>query len=142
MAQFNRGHMTTDMIGRMIGQLWENIKHKFKQDDDGLWYNSSKPKQTQANEANASLLEQNEANQSKRSVTVTVTVTDDVTVIKKESDEACVCARLYENTAGKPIPPDLGREIIFRISAATHPPRTNAKSAKHTTRLKHARVAL
>lgn len=39
MMQFNRGHMTEDMIIRMIGQLWVNIKHKFKQDDAGSWYN-------------------------------------------------------------------------------------------------------
>lgn len=39
MAQFNQGHMTSHMVGRMVGQLWDNIKHKFKQDADGLWYN-------------------------------------------------------------------------------------------------------
>lgn len=39
MMQFNRGHMTEDMIGRMIGQLWLNIKDKFEQDEKGLFYN-------------------------------------------------------------------------------------------------------
>jgi len=39
MYQFNCGHMTSHMVGRMVGQLWDNIKHKFKQDDDGNWYN-------------------------------------------------------------------------------------------------------
>lgn len=37
--QFNRGHMTELMIARMIGQLWDNVKCKFVQDDQGLWYN-------------------------------------------------------------------------------------------------------
>jgi uncharacterized protein YdaU (DUF1376 family) len=39
MVQFNRGHMTTHMIGQTVGQLWDNIKDKFIQDDKGLWYN-------------------------------------------------------------------------------------------------------
>jgi len=37
--QFNRGHMTSQMIGHTIGQIWEDIKDKFKQDENGLWYN-------------------------------------------------------------------------------------------------------
>jgi uncharacterized protein YdaU (DUF1376 family) len=39
MMQFNRGHMTERMIGQTIGQLWDNIKVKFQQDENGLWYN-------------------------------------------------------------------------------------------------------
>lgn len=39
MLQFNRGHMTEHMIGHTIGQLWKNIKDKFIQDEEGLWYN-------------------------------------------------------------------------------------------------------
>jgi uncharacterized protein YdaU (DUF1376 family) len=39
MLQFNRGHMTKDMIGRTVGQLWVNIKDKFIQDAEGLYYN-------------------------------------------------------------------------------------------------------
>ena len=39
MMQFNRGHMTTDMIGQTVGQLWDKIQVKFIQDDKGLWYN-------------------------------------------------------------------------------------------------------
>lgn len=39
MAQFNQGHMTTHMVGRMVGQLWVNIQHKFVQDGEGKWYN-------------------------------------------------------------------------------------------------------
>jgi uncharacterized protein YdaU (DUF1376 family) len=39
MMQFNRGHMTTHMIGQTIGQLWDTIKDKFTQDSEGLWYN-------------------------------------------------------------------------------------------------------
>ncbi len=39
MMQFNRGHMTTHMIGQTIGQLWDTVKVKFIQDDKGLWYN-------------------------------------------------------------------------------------------------------
>lgn len=39
MLQFNRGHMTTHMIGQLIGQLWLNVEAKFRQDDEGLWYN-------------------------------------------------------------------------------------------------------
>lgn len=39
MLQFNRGHMTTDMIGRTVGQLWDNIKDKFIEDADGLFFN-------------------------------------------------------------------------------------------------------
>jgi uncharacterized protein YdaU (DUF1376 family) len=39
MLQFNRGHMTTHMIGHVIGHHWDKIKVKFKQDENGLWYN-------------------------------------------------------------------------------------------------------
>ena len=39
MMQFNRGHMTTHMIGQTVGQIWENIQNKFSQDEKGLWYN-------------------------------------------------------------------------------------------------------
>lgn len=39
MLQFNRGHMTKDMIGRTVGQLWVNIKDKFIEDFDGCFYN-------------------------------------------------------------------------------------------------------
>lgn len=37
--QFNRGHMTSHIIGQTIGQLWVNIKDKFIQDNKGLFYN-------------------------------------------------------------------------------------------------------
>ena len=37
--QFNRGHMTSHMIGQTVGQLWDKIQDKFIQDDKGLWYN-------------------------------------------------------------------------------------------------------
>jgi uncharacterized protein YdaU (DUF1376 family) len=39
MLQFNRGHMTSHMIGQTVGQLWDNIKDKFIIDADGLYYN-------------------------------------------------------------------------------------------------------
>lgn len=39
MMQFNRGHMTSHMIGQTVGRLWDNIKDKFTQDENGLWYN-------------------------------------------------------------------------------------------------------
>lgn len=39
MLQFNRGHMTKDMIGHTVGQLWGQIQDKFIQDDKGLWFN-------------------------------------------------------------------------------------------------------
>jgi len=39
MMQFNRGHMTEHMIGLTIGHLFGQIKDKFTQDKDGLWYN-------------------------------------------------------------------------------------------------------
>ena len=39
MYQFNQGHMSGYMIARIVGQHWENIKHKFIQDTDGNWYN-------------------------------------------------------------------------------------------------------
>ena len=39
MLQFNRGHMTNDMIGQVIGQLWDNVQVKFVQDNKGLWFN-------------------------------------------------------------------------------------------------------
>lgn len=39
MVQFNRGHMTTHMLGQIVGQIWEKIKDKFVQDENGLWYN-------------------------------------------------------------------------------------------------------
>jgi len=39
MTQFNRGHMTTHMIGQVVGQIWEKIQDKFIKDENGLWYN-------------------------------------------------------------------------------------------------------
>jgi uncharacterized protein YdaU (DUF1376 family) len=39
MTQFNQGHMTSHMIGRMVGQLWSSIQHKFVKDENGLYYN-------------------------------------------------------------------------------------------------------
>lgn len=39
MLQFNRGHMTKDMIARTVGQLWVNIQDKFIEDEKGLFYN-------------------------------------------------------------------------------------------------------
>ena len=39
MMQFNRGHMTSHMIGQTIGQLWDKVQDKFIQDDKGFWYN-------------------------------------------------------------------------------------------------------
>ena len=39
MMQFNRGHMTSHMIAQVVGHLWDNVKHKFIQDDKGLWFN-------------------------------------------------------------------------------------------------------
>lgn len=39
MVQFNRGHMTSHMIAHTVGQLWDNIKGKFIQDAEGLWFN-------------------------------------------------------------------------------------------------------
>ena len=39
MLQFNRGHMTHHMIHHTVGHLWEQVKCKFIQDDEGLWYN-------------------------------------------------------------------------------------------------------
>ncbi len=38
-TQFNRGHMTSHMIGRIVGQLWDNIKDKFEVDPEGLYFN-------------------------------------------------------------------------------------------------------
>lgn len=40
MMQFNRGHMTSHMIGQTIGQLWVNIEDKFEVDSKGLYYNA------------------------------------------------------------------------------------------------------
>ena len=40
MMQFNRGHMTSHMIGLVIGQLWDNIQDKFEVDEKGLYYNA------------------------------------------------------------------------------------------------------
>ena len=39
MLQFNRGHMNTHMIQHTVGHLWDQVKCKFIQDDEGLWYN-------------------------------------------------------------------------------------------------------
>ena len=39
MLQFNRGHMTHHMIHHTVGHLWDQVKCKFVQDDEGLWYN-------------------------------------------------------------------------------------------------------
>jgi uncharacterized protein YdaU (DUF1376 family) len=39
MLQFNRGHMNHHMIVHTVGHLWEQVKCKFIQDDEGLWYN-------------------------------------------------------------------------------------------------------
>lgn len=39
MMQFNRGHMTSHMVGQVVGQLWDKISSKFTKDADGNWYN-------------------------------------------------------------------------------------------------------
>ena len=39
MLQFNRGHMTSHMVGQTVGQIWVNIQDKFKVDTKGLFYN-------------------------------------------------------------------------------------------------------
>lgn len=43
MTQFNRGHMTSHMIGQVLGQdggrIWDTIKDKFIQDEEGMYYN-------------------------------------------------------------------------------------------------------
>ncbi len=39
MMQFNRGHMTKDMIGQTVGQLWDTIEDKFSVDPNGLYFN-------------------------------------------------------------------------------------------------------
>jgi uncharacterized protein YdaU (DUF1376 family) len=39
MLQFNRGHMTSQVIGQVVGQLWVKIQDKFKIDSNGLYYN-------------------------------------------------------------------------------------------------------
>jgi len=43
MLQFNRGHMTYDMIAQVLGQeyahLWVELKSKFKVDPEGLYFN-------------------------------------------------------------------------------------------------------
>ena len=39
MLQFNRGHMNTHMIQHTVGHLWDQVKCKFIQDEEGLWYN-------------------------------------------------------------------------------------------------------
>ena len=39
MVQFSRGHMTDHMCGQVVGQVWDKIKFKFKQDSEGLWFN-------------------------------------------------------------------------------------------------------
>lgn len=39
MLQFNRGHMTKDMIGHTVGQLWDEIKDKFQKDAEGKFFN-------------------------------------------------------------------------------------------------------
>ena len=39
MLQFNRGHMTSQMVGQTVGQLWVKIQDKFKIDDKGSYYN-------------------------------------------------------------------------------------------------------
>lgn len=39
MLQFNRGHMTSDMAGQTVGQLWVKVQDKFKVDNKGLYYN-------------------------------------------------------------------------------------------------------
>ena len=39
MLQFNRGHMTSHMIGQVVGQVWDKLQHKFVQDEEGKWFN-------------------------------------------------------------------------------------------------------
>lgn len=39
MMQFNRGHMTKHMIAQTVGQIWDKIKDKFMEDENGLYYN-------------------------------------------------------------------------------------------------------
>ena len=38
--QFNVGHMGGHMIAQVAGHIWDRIKHRFVQDEHGLWYNA------------------------------------------------------------------------------------------------------
>jgi len=40
MLQFNRGHMTSHMIGQTVGQIWDKIQDKFEVDENGKYFNS------------------------------------------------------------------------------------------------------
>ena len=40
MMQFNRGHMTSHMIGQTVGQLWVKLEDKFQKDANGLYFNA------------------------------------------------------------------------------------------------------
>ena len=40
MLQFNRGHMTKDMIVHTVGHLWVTLEVKFLVDEQGLYYNA------------------------------------------------------------------------------------------------------
>jgi uncharacterized protein YdaU (DUF1376 family) len=51
MMQFNRGHMTSHMIAQTVGQLWVNLKDKFTQDKQGLWYNERLEEEKQKRKA-------------------------------------------------------------------------------------------
>lgn len=51
MLQFNVGHMTSDMIGQVVGQNWDKIKHKFKKDSKGLYWNERLEKEKKARKA-------------------------------------------------------------------------------------------
>lgn len=70
MLQFNRGHMTSHMIGQTIGQLWDKIKDKFLEDEHGLWYNKrleveKESRKTFTNSRNNNLLGHNQYTKSK-----------------------------------------------------------------------------
>lgn len=39
MLQFNVGHMSDKLIHQLVGDIWSNVCHKFKKDDEGLWFN-------------------------------------------------------------------------------------------------------
>jgi uncharacterized protein YdaU (DUF1376 family) len=50
MMQFNRGHMSTHMITQVVGHMWDHIKDKFVQDEDGKWYNERLEQEKKARE--------------------------------------------------------------------------------------------
>lgn len=96
MMQFNRGHMTTHMIGQAVGQVWDKIKDKFEVDSSGCFYNKRLEEEQTKRKAFTDSRKNNKLGTNQHTKQVGHTTShmededEDVNISKKEDDNVTV----------------------------------------------------